>query len=62
MIKSEWYLRIRGEDDRRISEEQMKNIKEIMFSEPMPYFLEFNGNIYHTRDLQIRKLNVNYAE
>jgi hypothetical protein len=60
MLKPEYYLIIKGEDDKRVSEDQYKSLKEIMFSQPTPYFLEFNENVYHTRDLQLRKIMVNY--
>lgn len=60
MIKNEYYLLIKGEDEKRISEEEKKSLEDIMFSEPMTYFTKFRENTYHTRDLQIRTIKQNY--
>lgn len=60
-IREEFYLIIDGEDAwKKISSEQADSLRKIMCAEPMPYFTEFRGNMYKTRNLQIRKIKQEY--
>lgn len=62
MIKPEWYLKIRNEDEIRISEERALGLKIVLLEEK-PEFVEINDSLYRARDVEyVKKIMVNYAD
>jgi hypothetical protein len=61
MMKPEWYLKIRNEDEIKISEERATALKSILV-ESKSEFVEINDSLYKARDVEyVKKIMVNYA-
>lgn len=62
MLKPEWYLKIRSEDEIRLADENAIALKNILLNEK-PEFVEIKDSLFRTRDVEyLKKIMVNYAE
>lgn len=60
MLKAEWYLKIRNEDEMRIAEENALALKNELL-ENKPEFIEFKDSLYRAKDIEyVKKIMVNY--
>ena len=63
MLKPEYYVNIKGEDEIRITEDDYISLKEILLNPPIPEYFELKEKVYKTKNIEaVKKINVNYAE